>query len=90
MIVLLDGRNISHYALESLRVEQSIDGTVFNVVSDKLPELDSELLSFATKEEGLEFILRAQNAIVELDQFEYLDLRTPLTTPTQPEDNESE
>ena len=77
MTVLLDGQNVTHYALESLRVEANDDGTQFDVVSGNLPETHNIIASFDSEAKAESFIKKAQDAIIAAENIEYIDLRTP-------------
>ena len=77
MTVLLDGRNVTHYALESLRVVANDDSTQFDVVSDNLAETQNVVASFDSEAKALSFIKKAQDAVIAAENIEYIDLRTP-------------
>ena len=77
MVVMLDGRNVTHYVLESIRVASNADGVNFDVIAEGLPEDNNILKTFSSEADANAFIKKAQQAIAAATDIPYIDLRTP-------------
>ena len=76
MVVFLDGRNVAHNELDRISVKESfLNEGQFDIIAAGMPETDNILLSFSTKEEAEAFVLKAQNALAQVEGAEFMDLR---------------